>query len=152
MILKSTEPFPYLKDVRSVAKVERISFSTPPALLKRFDDSLSAIGYKDRSKALQVAMRNFINEYAWQKETEKHGAGVILFTYHHDSRGLQESLTDLQHEFRRIVNSTTHIHLDESRCLEIVSVRGKMERIQALARGIMNRRGVMQLKLSTVAV
>ena len=77
---------------------------------------------------------------------------VILFTYHHDSHGLQESLTDLQHEFRQIANWTTHIHLDESSCLEIVSVRGKVKRIQALARGIMNRRGVMQLKLSTVAV
>jgi len=152
MILKNSQPFPYLKDVSSVAKAERISFSTPPTLLKQFDDSLSAIGYKDRSKALQIAMRNFINEYAWEKETERPGVGVILFTYRHDSRGLQEALTDLQHEYRRIVNSTTHIHLDESRCLEIVSVRGKMEQIQDLARGIMNRRGVMQLKLSTVAV
>jgi len=152
MILKSTQRFPCLKDVMFVAKVERISFSAPPALLRQFDDSLSAIGYKDRSKALQIAMRNFISEYAWQKETESPGAGVILFTYQHDSHGLQESLTNLQHEFRQIVNSTTHIHLDESNCLEIVSVRGKMKHIQSLARGIMNRRGVMQLKLSTVAV
>jgi len=138
--------------VRSMAKVERISFSTPLTLLKQFDGSLSAIGYKDRSKALQIAMRNFVTEYAWKKETEKNGAGVILFMYNHDSHGLQEALTDTQHEFRGIVNSTTHIHLDESRCLEMISVRGKMERIQALAKGIMKRRGVMQLRLATVAV
>jgi len=138
--------------VRSMAKVERISFSTPLTLLRQFDGSLSAIGYKDRSKALQIAMRNFVTEYAWKKETEKNGAGVILFMYNHDSHGLQEALTDTQHEFRGIVNSTTHIHLDESRCLEMISVRGKMERIQALAKGIMKRRGVMQLRLATVAV
>ena len=135
-----------------MAKVERISFSTPLTLLRQFDGSLSAIGYKDRSKALQIAMRNFVTEYAWKKETEKNGAGVILFMYNHDSHGLQEALTDTQHEFRGIVNSTTHIHLDESRCLEMISVRGKMERIQALAKGIMKRRGVMQLRLATVAV
>ena len=139
-------------DVRSMAKVERISFSTPLTLLRQFDGSLSAIGYKDRSKALQIAMRNFVTEYAWKKETEKNGAGVILFMYNHDSHGLQEALTDTQHEFRGIVNSTTHIHLDESRCLEMISVRGKMERIQALAKGIMKKRGVMQLKLATIAV
>jgi len=51
-----------------------------------------------------------------------------------------------------VVNSTTHIHLDESRCLEIISVRGRMDRIQALAKYIMRKRGVTQLKLSTVAV
>ena len=135
-----------------LAKVERISFSTPPALLKQFDNLLRTLGYNDRSKALQIAMRNFVTEYAWKKETQKPGAAVILFMYDHESHGLQEALTDIQHEFRGIVNSTTHIHLDESRCLEMISVCGKMERIQALARGIMKRRGVMQLKLTSIAV
>jgi CopG family nickel-responsive transcriptional regulator len=135
-----------------VVRVERISFSTPPALLKQFDASLTMLGYKGRSKALQIAMRNFITEYAWRKEAGKSGAGAILLTYDHSSRGLQEALTDIQHQFRSVVNSTTHIHLDESRCLEIISVRGKLERIQALAKNIMKKRGVMQLKLSTVAL
>jgi len=132
--------------------VERISFSTPPALLKQFDDSLKMLGYKDRSKALQIAMRNFITEYAWRKESGKTGAGAILLTYNHDSHGLQEALTDIQHQFRSVVNSTTHVHLDESRCLELISVKGRIERIQALARNIMERRGVTQLKLSTVTL
>ena len=135
-----------------MVKVERISFSTPPALLKQFDDSLAVLGYRDRSKALQIAMRNFITEYAWRKEGEKPGAGAILLTYDHESHGLQESLTDIQHRHRAVVNSTTHIHLDESRCLEIISVKGKMERIQTLARDIMRKHGVTQLKLSTVTV
>jgi CopG family nickel-responsive transcriptional regulator len=135
-----------------LVKVDRFSFSTPPKLMKQFDDSLRAIGYKDRSKGLQVAMRNFITEYSWKKEGEKPAAGAILLTYDHNSHGLQEALTDIQHQFRSVVNSTTHIHLDESRCLEIISVRGRMDRIQALAKYIMRKRGVTQLKLSTVAV
>jgi CopG family nickel-responsive transcriptional regulator len=136
----------------SLVRVERISFSTPPTLLKQFDDSLRMLGYKERSKALQVAMRNFITEYSWRREKGKPAAGAILLTYDHDSHGLQEALTDIQHQFRSVVNSTTHIHLDEYRCLEIISVRGKIGRIQALAKDIMNRRGVKQLKLTTVAV
>lgn len=151
MILKSIEPFPAARDVSIMARAERISFSTPPSLLKQFDDSLRTLGYKDRSKALQIAMRNFVTEYAWRKEGGEPGAGAILLTYDHSSHGLQEALTDIQHEFRSVVNSTTHIHLDESRCLEIISVRGKMDRIQALAKDIMKKR-VMQLKLSTVAI
>ena len=152
MLLKSAEPLPHVGDAPTMARVGRISFSTPPALLKQFDDSLRILGYKDRSKALQIAMRNFITEYAWKKEPGKAGAGVILFTYDHDSHGLQEALTDIQHHFRDVVNSTTHIHLDESRCLEMVSVKGRMERIQAIARDIMKKRGVTQLKLSTVTL
>ena len=133
-------------------KVERISFSTPPTLLRQFDDSLKMLGYKDRSKALQIAMRNFVTEYAWSEREDEQGAGAILLTYDHDSHGLQEALTDVQHQFRGVVNSTTHIHLDQSRCLEIISVRGEIGRIQRLAKQIMKKHGVTQFKLSTVAI
>lgn len=120
--------------------------------MKQFDESLRAIGYKDRSKGLQVAMRNFITEYAWKAERSKLGAGAVLLTYDHRSHGVQEALTGVQHHYRDTINSTTHIHLDEYHCLEIISVNGKLERIQVMAKDLMKTRGVSQLKLSTVTL
>ena len=135
-----------------MTKVERTSFSVSPALLSRFDDVIRKMGYEDRSRALQIAMTNFITEYTWTIEKGRAGVGAILFTYSHRSHGLQEALVDIQHQYRDVVNSTTHIHLDESRCLEIVSVRGQTDKIQELARKLMKTRGVTQLKLSVVDV
>jgi CopG family nickel-responsive transcriptional regulator len=132
--------------------VERTSFSASPALLSRFDEALKKMGYADRSRGLQIAMTNFITEYTWSTERGKAGVGAILFTYSHRPHGLQEALVDVQHQFRDVVNSTTHIHLDESRCLEIVSVRGQTARIQELAKRLMKTRGVTQLKLSVVDI
>jgi CopG family nickel-responsive transcriptional regulator len=108
------------------------------------------LGYRDRSKALQIAMKNFVTEYSW-KHGQQVGAGAILLTYNHKTHGLQEALTDIQHHFRTIINSTTHVHLDESRCLEMISVKGRTELIQALAKAIVKVRGITQMKLSTVA-
>jgi len=130
--------------------VERTSFSVSASLLRRFDDIARKIGYRDRSKALQVAITNFIAEYTWTAEKEKMGVGAILLTYDHGPHGLQEVLTHIQHEYRDVVNSSGHIHLDKSRCLEIVSVKGKTARVQELARKLMKTRGVTQLKLSIV--
>lgn len=135
-----------------MGKVERTSFSVSPAVLKRFDDVISKIGYEDRSRALQIAMTNFITEYTWTTEKGRAGVGAILFTYSHRPHGLQEALVDIQHRYRDVVDSTTHVHLDESRCLEIVSVRGQTARIQELAKRLMKTRGVIQLKLSMVDV
>jgi CopG family nickel-responsive transcriptional regulator len=135
-----------------MGKVERTSFSVSPAILKRFDDVISKIGYEDRSRALQIAMTNFITEYTWATEKGRAGVGAILFTYSHRPHGLQEALVDIQHRYRDVVDSTTHVHLDESRCLEIVSVRGQTARIQELAKRLMKTRGVTQLKLSMVDV
>lgn len=135
-----------------MGKVERTSFSVSPAVLKRFDDVISKIGYEDRSRALQIAMTNFITEYTWATEKRRAGVGAILFTYSHRPHGLQEALVDIQHRYRDVVDSTTHVHLDESRCLEIVSVRGQTARIQELAKRLMKTRGVTQLKLSMIDV
>jgi CopG family nickel-responsive transcriptional regulator len=135
-----------------MANVERTSFSVSPGLLSRFDDVIRKMGYEDRSRALQIAMTNFITEYTWTVEKGRIGVGAILFTYSHRPHGLQENLLDVQHQYRDVVNSTTHIHLDETRCLEIISVRGKTARIQELARRLMKTRGVTQLKLSVVDV
>lgn len=135
-----------------MVKVERTSFSVSPELLNRFDDVARRLGYEDRSRALQTAMTNFITEYTWTADKGGAGVGVILFTYGHRRHGLQEALVDVQHHYRDVVNSTTHIHLDESRCLEIISVRGQTKKIQELAKRLMKTRGVTQLKLSVVDV
>jgi CopG family nickel-responsive transcriptional regulator len=135
-----------------MAKVERTSFSVSPSLLSRFDEVIRKMGYEDRSRALQIAMTNFITEYTWTTEKGRAGVGAVLFTYSHRPHGLQEALVDVQHQYRDVVNSTTHIHLDESRCLEIVSVRGQTDKIQELARKLMRTRGVTQLKLSVVDI
>ena len=133
-----------------MTNVERTSFSVSPALLGRFDDIIRKLGYEDRSRALQVAMTNFITEYTWAIEKGRAGVGAILFTYSHRPHGLQEALVEIQHQYRDVVNSATHIHLDETRCLEIVSVRGQTARIHELAKRLMKTRGVTQLKLSVV--
>jgi CopG family nickel-responsive transcriptional regulator len=135
-----------------MAKVERTSFSVSPSLLSRFDEVIRKMGYEDRSRALQTAMTNFITEYTWTMEKERAGVGAILLTYSHRPHGLQEALVDIQHQYRDVANSTTHIHLDESRCLEIISVRGQTNKIQELARKLMKTRGVTQLKLSVVDI
>ena len=135
-----------------MGRVGRISFSTPSALVRQFDQSLDELGYEDRSKALQMAMRNFITEYAWKAEKGKLGAGAVLLTYAHETHGIQEELTHAQHQYRDVISSTMHIHLDESRCLEIISVKGKLERIQTMAKELMKTRGVSQFKLSTISL
>jgi metal-responsive CopG/Arc/MetJ family transcriptional regulator len=66
-----------------MAKVEGTSFSVSPALLSRFDEVIRKMGYEDRSRALQIAMTNFITEYTWTIEKGRAGVDAILFTYSH---------------------------------------------------------------------
>ncbi len=129
--------------------VSRISISMPPKLLKEFDENIKRMGYDDRSKAIQMAMRNLITEYAWMHEGT--GVGVVAFIYDHEIRNLEETLTDIQHNHGNVIGSSMHIHLDERNCLQIIAVKGDTKAIQNLAKELMTKRGVKQLKLAIVS-
>lgn len=127
--------------------VSRISVSVHPDLLGDFDETISRMGY-NRSRAIQVAMRNFLTEHRWEVEDSSVVAGTITMIYDHEVRGLEEALTDIQHEHMDVISSTTHVHLDERNCLEIVAVKGRADMIRSLAKRLMATRGVKQLKLA----
>jgi len=57
----------------------------------------------------------------------KKGMSLI---YEHDVYGLSEKLTDIQHHYHDVIISTLHVHLDEKNCMEVILVRGKVEKLK----------------------
>tara|TARA_B100001971_G_C17739869_1_gene310146 strand:- start:106 stop:513 length:408 start_codon:yes stop_codon:yes gene_type:complete len=131
-------------------KVTRISISTPKETLEEFDEIVKEAGY-DRSKAIQQAMKNFITDHKWTTSKKKNVAGVVIFIYDHEITGLEETLTDIQHKYASLINSTLHLHLEKDECLQIVAVNGPSEKIQTLSQDILAKRGIKQLKYAIVA-
>ncbi|MGQ9718246.1 MAG: nickel-responsive transcriptional regulator NikR [Nitrososphaerales archaeon] len=129
--------------------VSRISISLPPDLLDEFDSTIKQIGY-DRSKAIQVSIRNFLTENSLMRGAKGVIAGALVMIYDHEVKGLEESLTDAQHVHSETIGSSMHIHLDERNCLEIIAVKGEANSIQSLAGELMSKRGVKQVKLAIV--
>jgi CopG family nickel-responsive transcriptional regulator len=127
--------------------VKRISISLPPTLLMLFDKISTSMGYTERSRAIQAAMRNFISEFRWSEVPESTGSAVILLIYNHEVGGLDEKITDIQHAFRTLVSSTLHIHLDETRCLAIIVARGSSAGIKKISEKLASLRGILQLKV-----
>jgi CopG family nickel-responsive transcriptional regulator len=130
-------------------RVMRFGVSVPHDLLREFDVRIAQMGY-DRSKAIQVAMRNFLTEYALKNEEKGTIVGTMTIIYDHGIKGLEERLTDIQHHYRGIIGSAMHIHLDDRNCLLTVAVNGELRSIQDIAKELMVRRGIKQLKLTTV--
>ena len=126
--------------------VSRISISLQPGLLKGFDEACRRAGFRDRSKAIQMAMRSFITEHLSSSETKGKVSGVILLAYDPEVRGLEKVLVEAQHEERRIISSSVHNHLDERNCLEAVMVHGEAGRVQELSEKLAKQRGVKFVK------
>ena len=123
----------------------RISMSLPKSLLEEFDQVVEEAGYEDRSKAIRAAMHNFVTESKWLNQKSSEVAGVLAMVYDHQIKGLDDSLTDIQHHHEDAIRSTMHIHLDKKNCLQIIAVRGEAEEIKRLSKEL-TIRGVKQIK------
>ena len=130
--------------------VLRISVSVPPDLLRRFDEAKKRLGYDERSKAVQTAMQTFVTESKWLCTKKGRGVGAIVMVYDSTTKQVGDTLTEVQHKYRNIAESTIHLHLDEKNCLQIIPVRGGAVEVKALAEELMTKDGVKEVKLAIV--
>lgn len=68
-------------------------------------------------------------------------AGTMTIIYDHEVKGLDDSLTNIQHLHRDVISSTMHIHLDERNCLLVTVLRGEVRTIQNLAKELIAKKG-----------
>jgi CopG family nickel-responsive transcriptional regulator len=79
-------------------------------------------------------------------------AGAITLIYDHHRRELVNNLTDVQHDFYKIIISSQHAHLDHKTCLEVIVVKGKPEEIKGLANKLNSLKGVKHSALTMTTI
>lgn len=118
----------------------RFGVSLDKDLLQKFDARLREKKYTNRSEAFRDLIRQELVQKQWQGREEI--AGTITLIYDHHRRELVNKLTDIQHDFGKIIISTQHIHLDHNNCLEIIAVKGSPKEAEALAESLKSVKGV----------
>ena len=97
----------------------RFSVAIGGELLRKFDQYRELHRYPNRSEAVRGLMRAaLIEEVITNDESE--AMGVVTLIYDHHASRISRRLTDLQHHHLDRVVTTTHVHLDERRCLEVI--------------------------------
>jgi CopG family nickel-responsive transcriptional regulator len=129
-----------------VADLERLSFSLERPLLQRLEMLREEAGYGNRSEFLRDIIRGRLVERSW--ELDREAVGTITIVYDHHARGLNEKLTDLQHDHHDVILATTHVHLDHHHCVEVIIVRGRAGQIRAVADALQKQKGVLHGGLS----
>ena len=130
----------------------RIGVSLPENLLNRFDEIILNRGYSSRSEGIRDAIRSYIVNYEWMSDVDGKRVGVITIVYDHSQRGLEDSLTHIQHEFGSIIQSSLHVHLDRDICLMVVVLNGEGQDVRKAAERMMTLKGVKHVKLTTTSL
>jgi CopG family nickel-responsive transcriptional regulator len=119
----------------------RFSVAIGGELLRKFDQYREQHRYPNRSEALRGLMRAALIEETITKD-ESEAMGVVTLIYDHHVSRIARRLTDLQHHHLDQVVTTTHVHLDEKRCLEVILLRGPAKAIRHLADDLIGTKGV----------
>jgi CopG family transcriptional regulator, nickel-responsive regulator len=109
--------------------------------MRTLDRLQSGRGYGNRSEFVRDLLRGELVKDEWSRET---GAtvGVLILIYDHDTRGLADKLTDIQHHSRTMITSALHVHLSEHICLEVIPLRGAATDIRRVANELLAVKGV----------
>ncbi|MBM7573557.1 nickel-responsive transcriptional regulator NikR [Aquibacillus albus] len=127
--------------MKESSSLTRFGISMEDKLLKSFDQLIREKGYKNRSEAVRDLVRDALVKETWS-DKDQLVAGCIQIFYNHHQRGLMENLTTIQHEFHHMILATTHIHLDQHNCLEMIVVKGKVSELQLLCNELLSMKGV----------
>ena len=133
-------------------KIKRASVTFPPDLLKDFDEIIKTMGYGNRSKAVQDAVRMFVAEKKLLQKETRDQAGLMMMLYDHEAKGLESALTHVQHHFSNVICSSMHIHLSETDCLEAIAVKGKAAEIRELRDQLATKKGVKLFKVMIFSI
>ena len=119
----------------------RFSVAIGGELLDKFDRYREEHRYPNRSEAVRGLMRAALIEEAVATD-DSEAMGVVTLIYDHHVSRIARRLTDLQHHHLDRVVTTTHVHLDEHRCLEVILLRGPAREIRDLANDLIGTKGV----------
>ena len=130
------------KRVPEGGELVRFSVAMPEELLMRFDALVARRGVaKNRSEMV----RDLVREALIEEERDLPGTevmGTLTIVFDHHASDLQETLHDIQHHNLGLIVSTTHVHLDERNCLEVIILRGETFRVRDIADQILGTKGV----------
>ncbi|MCP4643634.1 MAG: nickel-responsive transcriptional regulator NikR [bacterium] len=124
----------------------RLSFTIEQALHDRLSALMGDSGYANRSEFIRDLIRGRLVEEEWKADEE--AVGTITLVYDHEMRHLSHKLTAVQHHHHDAVLATTHVHLDEHICAEMIMVRGRAKVIEHIADEMRSQKGVLHATVS----
>lgn len=130
-----------------MSRVVRFTVSLEEELLVELDRHLAEKGYTNRSQGI----RNIVRSRFVQEESErgdKLTVATVNLVYDHHNREILDRLAHAQHESLEEIVSTVHVHLDHSRCLEVLILRGRAGALRELGDRLIATRGVLHGTMS----
>lgn len=129
-----------------MTKTIRFGVSLDETLLNKFDKINKKKGYANRSEAIRDLLREELVKQEWTESNDV--AGTITLVYDHHTRGLNNKLIEIQHNYTDMIISSQHIHIDHDNCLEIIILKGSPKKMEKISSQLKSTKGIKHCSLT----
>lgn len=132
--------------------MQRITITLDDQLTEEFEKFREERGYANRSEAVRDLIRERLDAERLEKSPPGDCLASLIYVYNHHERELAARMTKAHHAHHDLAVSTLHVHLDHDNCLEIVVLRGAMDRVRGFADAVIAQAGVRHGRLYLLPV
>ena len=127
--------------------MQRVTVTLDDALMAAIDRLMTARGTANRSEAIRDLARAGLQAAVAETEPNRPCVAALVYTYDHTRRDLSKRLTDSFHHHHDLSVSTLHVHLDQSRCMEVTVLKGLSGEVRHFADHVIAERGLQHGQL-----
>lgn len=124
-------------------RVVRLGVSLEPDLLAKLDGWVRLRNSPSRSDAIRFLIRKEMAEESLADPTSD-AVGTVTVLYRHDATGVLRRLTAAQHRWGDHVRASSHVHLHDGACIEVIVLAGRRSEVESAAQDIRGVKGVLE--------
>jgi len=121
-----------------------VSISLNEGILDEIDKLQNELGFSGRSEVVRAGVRMLLADSRDKAVLEGKLNSVLLLIH---AQKVEDTVTEIKHEFEDIISTQIHNHLREDKCLEVFILEGDAARIKQLVRQFQTSRKMDYVKL-----
>ena len=114
-----------------MGRAKRVSLALDEELLRTIDGLMVKQGEINRSRFINSLLANALAGIM-EETTGGYVLSLVVLMYDHELGDVEKNVTDLQHEFKDLIRVTTHVHVGDRDCVEVIHAMGEYGKVQEL--------------------
>lgn len=114
-----------------MGRARRVSLALDEELLRTIDGLMVKQGEINRSRFINSLLTNALAGIM-EETIGGYVLSLVVLMYDHELGDVEKNVTDLQHEFKDLIRVTTHVHVGDRDCVEVIHAMGEYGKVQEL--------------------
>lgn len=119
----------------------RLGVSLEPSLLRLLDAWVKERNSPSRSDAIRALIRKELSEQELG-DPESDTVASVMLLYRHDAPNVLQRLTEAEHRWGSHIRSSSHVHLENGSCLQLVGLVGRRQEVVNAAEDLRGVKGI----------